>query len=203
MKKKLWLNGKIYTVDEKLKWAEAIVTEGNKIVFVGSNKEAKSFAGNEYEEYDFQNKLVLPGFIDSHVHFMIGGLSLRKLDLGNVKSKEQFRKEVEDVGCWIVDNHCIRTIHAEMNAILQCSIHGVSTQGATAYVTNMPCTNCAKALVGAGIKEVVIFSDYHDTQAEEFFKIGKVKLRRLKMPDTEIDYDLGSFSSAKKTKKSK
>ncbi len=96
MKKKLWLNGKIYTVDEKLKWAEAIVTEGNKIVFVGSNKEAKSFAGNEYEEYDFQNKLVLPGFIDSHVHFMIGGLSLRKLDLGNVKSKEQFRKEVEE-----------------------------------------------------------------------------------------------------------
>ncbi len=109
----------------------------------------------------------------------------------------------EDVGCWIVDNHCIRTIHAEMNAILQCSIHGVSTQGATAYVTNMPCTNCAKALVGAGIKEVVIFSDYHDTQAEEFFKIGKVKLRRLKMPDTEIDYDLGSFFSEKKTKKSK
>lgn len=96
MKKKLWLNGKIYTVDEKQKWAEAIVTERNKIVFVGSNKDAKSFAGNDYEEFDFQNKLVLPGFIDSHVHFMIGGLSLTKLDLRNAKSKEQFRKEVKE-----------------------------------------------------------------------------------------------------------
>lgn len=96
MKKKLWLNGKIYTVDEKQKWVEAIVTEGNKIVFVGSNKDAKSFAGNDYEEFDFQNKLVLPGFIDSHVHFIIGGLSLTKLDLSNVKSKEQFRKEVKE-----------------------------------------------------------------------------------------------------------
>lgn len=107
----------------------------------------------------------------------------------------------EDVGCWIVDNHCIRTIHAEMNALLQCSVHGVSTKGAIAYVTNMPCTNCAKSLIGAGIKEVVIFSDYYDTQAEEFFKMGKVKLRRIKMPDTRIDYDLKSFSSAKKSKK--
>ncbi len=105
-----------------------------------------------------------------------------------------------DVGCWVVDNHCIRTIHAEMNAILQCSVHGVSTKGATAYVTNMPCTNCSKALIAAGIKEVVIFSDYHDTQAEEFFKLSKVKLRRIKMPSTEIDYDLESFSSAKKSK---
>ncbi|MDZ7766717.1 MAG: deaminase [Melioribacteraceae bacterium] len=105
-----------------------------------------------------------------------------------------------DVGCWIVDNHCIRTIHAEMNAILQCSVHGVSTKGATAYVTNMPCTNCSKALIAAGIKEVVIFSDYHDTQAEEFFKMSKVKLRRIKMPDITIDYDLDSFSSAKKSK---
>lgn len=106
----------------------------------------------------------------------------------------------EDVGCMIVDNHCIRTIHAEMNAILQCSVHGVSTKGATAYVTNMPCTNCAKALITAGIQEVIIFSDYHDTKAEEFFRIAKVPLIRLEMPNTEINYDLKSFTSARKLK---
>jgi dCMP deaminase len=104
----------------------------------------------------------------------------------------------EDDGCMIVDNHCVRTIHAEMNAILQCSSHGVSTKDATAYVTNMPCTNCAKALITAGIKEVVIFSDYHDTLAEKFFKIAKVKIKRLSIPRTEIEYDIDSFSSAKK-----
>lgn len=104
----------------------------------------------------------------------------------------------EDDGCYIVDNHCIRTIHAEMNAILQCSIHGVSCAGSTAYVTNMPCTNCCKALIGAGIKEVVVFSDYHSTQAEEFFAAANIEIRRLKMPETDIDYDLETFSSARK-----
>ena len=106
----------------------------------------------------------------------------------------------EDAGCIVVDNHCVRTIHAEMNAILQCSQHGISTMGSTAYVTNMPCTNCSKALITAGIKEVVIFSDYHDTLAEEFFRKAKVEIKRLNMPDTKIDYNLESFTSAKKFK---
>ncbi len=104
----------------------------------------------------------------------------------------------EDEGCIIEDNHCIRTIHAEINALIQCAIHGVSTKGATAYVTNMPCTNCAKALIGAGIVEIVIFSDYHDTRAEEFLAKGNVKLRRLPMPEKIIHYDLDNYSSAKK-----
>lgn len=104
----------------------------------------------------------------------------------------------DDVGCQIVDNHCVRTIHAEMNAIIQCAIHGVSTQGATAYVTNMACTNCAKALIAAGIKEIVIFSEYHDTLAEDFFEKAGVKIKRLAMPSNTIEYDLDMFTSAKK-----
>ncbi|MHC1737055.1 MAG: cytidine/deoxycytidylate deaminase family protein [Ignavibacteriaceae bacterium] len=104
----------------------------------------------------------------------------------------------EDVGCLVVDNHCVRTIHAEMNAILQCSSHGVNTKDSIAYVTNMPCTNCAKALIAAGIKEIVIFSEYHDTMAEEFFEKAGRKLRRLEMPETEIEYDLANYSSVKK-----
>ncbi|MEW6702494.1 MAG: deaminase [Bacteroidota bacterium] len=106
----------------------------------------------------------------------------------------------EDAGCIIVENHCVRTIHAEMNAILQCSSHGISTEGATAYITNMPCTNCSKALITAGIKEIVIFSDYHDTMAEEFFRKAKVNIKRLAMPMKEIKYDLGNFTSARKFK---
>jgi dCMP deaminase len=108
----------------------------------------------------------------------------------------------DDDGCMIVDNHCVRTIHAEMNAILQCSSHGVNTKNSIAYVTNMPCTNCAKSLIAAGVKEVVIFSDYHDTLAEEFFQKANVPIKRLNMPGTIIDYDLSKFTSAKKTEKS-
>jgi dCMP deaminase len=63
----------------------------------------------------------------------------------------------DDVGCLIVDNHCVRTNHAEINALVQATTHGVNIKGATAYVTNMPCTTCAKALIAAGVKRVVIF----------------------------------------------
>ncbi|MEI7811561.1 MAG: deaminase [Ignavibacteria bacterium] len=104
----------------------------------------------------------------------------------------------EDVGCYIVDNHCVRTIHAEMNAIIQCSAHGISTSGAVAYVTNMPCTNCSKALIAAKIKEIIIFSDYHDTLAEEFFENAGIIIRRQKVPELQIFYDLDNYSSARK-----
>jgi dCMP deaminase len=107
----------------------------------------------------------------------------------------------EDAGCMVVDNHCVRTVHAEMNAILQCSIHGISTVGATAYITNMPCTNCAKALIGAGIKEIIIFSEYHDTLAVDFFAKAKVKIKRIPIPPKTINYDLENYSSAHKSKK--
>jgi len=104
----------------------------------------------------------------------------------------------EDDGCLIVDNHCVRTNHAEINAITQCARHGVATAGAKAYVTNMPCTTCSKALIAAGIKEIIVFSDYHSTLATDFFKKANVPIRRLPMPDGTIQYDLDSYSSAKK-----
>jgi dCMP deaminase len=101
-------------------------------------------------------------------------------------------------GCMVVNDHCVRTNHAEINAICQASQHGISLSGGTAYVTNMPCTNCAKALVAAGIKRVVVFSDYHDTLAELFFHDAGVVLDRLPMPETKINYDLETFSSARR-----
>lgn len=103
----------------------------------------------------------------------------------------------EDVGCLIVDNHCVRTVHAEMNALVQAAKHGKSVDGATAYITNMPCTTCAKALVSAGIKRVVIFSDFHDTLASEFFAKAGVKIDKKDMPKREINYDLENYSSAR------
>lgn len=109
----------------------------------------------------------------------------------------------DDVGCLIVDNHCVRTIHAEINALIQAARHGVNVVGATAYITNMPCTTCAKALIAAGIKRVVVFSDYHDTLATKFFKESKVELQKLNMPETIIHYDLKNYSSACCTDNSK
>jgi dCMP deaminase len=69
--------------------------------------------------------------------------------------------------------------------------------GATAYVTNMPCTACAKALIAAGVCRVVVFSEYHDTLAERFFAESRVELCRLPMPERLIQYDLERYTSAR------
>jgi len=102
----------------------------------------------------------------------------------------------DEVGCIVVKGHCVRTNHAEINAICQATRHGVILTGATAYVTNMPCTACAKALIAAGIARVVVFSEYHDTLAERFFRESGVQLDRLAMPARTIHYELEAYSSA-------
>lgn len=104
----------------------------------------------------------------------------------------------DDIGCLMVENHCMRTVHAEMNALIQAAKRGHAVAGASAYVTNMPCTTCAKALITAGIKRVIIFSDYHDTLATDFFAKGGVVIDKIDMPSLKIAYDLQSYSSAKK-----
>ena len=103
----------------------------------------------------------------------------------------------DEVGCLIVDNHCVRTVHAEMNALVQAAKRGHSVDGATAYVTNMPCTTCAKAIITAGVKRVVVFSDFHDTLATDFFAKAGVKIDKHAMPLTEINYNLKDYSSAR------
>ena len=109
----------------------------------------------------------------------------------------------EDVGCLVVDNHCVRTNHAEINALTQAAVHGINIMGSTAYITNMSCTTCAKALIAAGIKRVVVFSDFHDTLATQFYTESGVEIVKMDMPDRMIQYDLDDYSSAKKTEKSK
>jgi dCMP deaminase len=60
----------------------------------------------------------------------------------------------------IVDNHCIRTIHAERNAIFQAAKNGVCLKDATAYVNVEPCWECFKSLVSSGIINIYYQSDY-------------------------------------------
>jgi len=76
--------------------------------------------------------------------------------------------------------HCIRTTHAEQNAILQAAMHGISTAGATLYCKMEPCIDCAKMIINAGIKRVVCEKKYHKAEiTREFFKKAGVKLEVL------------------------
>lgn len=70
-----------------------------------------------------------------------------------------------------------RGLHAEQNAFLQAALHGNSVKGATLYATIQPCIICAKMLINAGIKEVVIMGGYPDDMAAKFLKEAGVKVR--------------------------
>jgi dCMP deaminase len=73
--------------------------------------------------------------------------------------------------------HCIRTIHAEMNAINQAAKYGVSVDGGTLYCSMTPCYRCAMSIISVGIVRVVCQAKYHSSQrAEEMFKIVGIEL---------------------------
>ena len=87
-----------------------------------------------------------------------------------------------DVGCYVVDGHCLRTIHAEMNAVLQCSKFGIPTDGAEIYVTDVPCLQCTKSLLQAGIKKIYYMRNYHnDDYAIRLLKRKKVAVEQVKV----------------------
>ncbi|EIT85239.1 ComE operon protein 2 [Fictibacillus macauensis ZFHKF-1] len=79
-----------------------------------------------------------------------------------------------DEGCYVIDGHCVRTIHAEMNAILQCAKFGVPVEGAEMYVTHFPCLHCCRTIIQSGIKTLYYANDYknHPYAIEQFREAG-------------------------------
>jgi len=75
-----------------------------------------------------------------------------------------------DVGHMMVDGHCVATIHAEMNAIIQAARNGVQIEGASIYITASPCWNCFKAVANAGIRRICYGEFYRD---ERSFKVAQ------------------------------
>lgn len=89
----------------------------------------------------------------------------------------------DDVGCYIQDNHCIRTIHAEVNCLLEVSPE--EREGATIYVTHTPCPECQKLIITCGVKRVVYAENY--SPAVNWFhmdpSIEVVKMQAIKEPE--------------------
>lgn len=92
----------------------------------------------------------------------------------------------DEEGHLMVDGHCVRTIHAETNAIIQAALHGVSSRGSTCYVTHFPCINCAKVLVNAGITRLVYNVAYRlDPIADNFFKLAGIETKQIEYQPRE------------------
>lgn len=91
-----------------------------------------------------------------------------------------------------VSRHCVRTAHAEMNAITNAAKRGVAIDGSTIYTLMTPCRTCAMAIINAGIQRVVCVKKYHTGQeSEEMFKEVGIKLEYLEeatqdYPDAEM-----------------
>jgi dCMP deaminase len=76
-----------------------------------------------------------------------------------------------------VTEHCVRTVHAEQNAICQAAKNGVALDNATLYCRMTPCRVCAMLIINCGIKRVVCQRKYHaGTESEEMFLQAGVKL---------------------------
>jgi dCMP deaminase len=69
-----------------------------------------------------------------------------------------------------------RGLHAEQNAIIQAALHGVSVKDAVLYCTNHPCIICAKMIINAGIRSILIQDGYRDTMAEEILQEAGVEV---------------------------
>ena len=83
----------------------------------------------------------------------------------------------DEVGHLLVEDHCVRTIHAETNAIIQAALHGVSTRGSTCYVTHFPCINCTKVLINSGIVRLVYSEEYRlDPIAVDFLQGANIEI---------------------------
>ncbi len=81
-----------------------------------------------------------------------------------------------------------RAIHAEQNVIIQAALHGISLEGCTIYCTHTPCVLCAKMMINARIKRVVIFTKYSDDAFTELFREAGIQVDILEKPSSQITF---------------
>src|SRR5260370_25571484 len=111
----IFVNGNIHTVSERQRHAEAIAVKGQRIVFVGSNEDAKNFRGNETRIVDLRGRTVVPGMTDSHCHIFGIGEREMNLNLEGTNSREDFLAKVKarvaqtERGQWIIGRGWIET----------------------------------------------------------------------------------------------
>ncbi len=110
------------------------------------------------------NQILVTGYVGSPVGFPHCD------DVGH-----QMKKMVHEDGS--ETNHCVRTVHAEQNAICQAARHGIPLAGATVYCKMTPCRTCAMLIINCGITRVVCEKKYHaGAESEAMFKTANIQL---------------------------
>ena len=105
------VNARIWTGDPRRPWADALAAEGERLVAVGSSAEVRKLATEATRVIDARGRLVVPGFIDSHVHFLSGGYGLSSVQLRDAKTPQEFVRRIAEyartlpAGAWITEGN--------------------------------------------------------------------------------------------------
>lgn len=89
----------------------------------------------------------------------------------------------DDEGHLMEDGHCVRTVHAEANAIVQAARSGISVDAADIYVTASPCFGCFKLIANAGLKRIVFGEFYRDHRIYELSRELQIQLDHLQISE--------------------
>ncbi len=100
-RRRILKGGRVFTADAENPWADAVVIDGDRIVFVGDSQTATAIAGDDAERIDVGGNLVLPGFVDGHVHVTLTGSTRLKAYLRDAKSIEEIQRRVK---AWADEN---------------------------------------------------------------------------------------------------
>jgi dCMP deaminase len=90
----------------------------------------------------------------------------------------------DEEGHMMEEGHCVRTIHAEANAVIQAAKNGVSIDGGSIYVTASPCWGCFKMIANAGLRKIVYGEFYRDQRIFEFAQRLGIELVKVDLPET-------------------
>lgn len=82
----------------------------------------------------------------------------------------------DEAGHSMVDGHCVRAVHAELNAITQAAARGVATKGCAIYCTHLPCLHCTKHILQAGIHQIYYATAYKEDSVES--KLARDMIRQ-------------------------
>jgi dCMP deaminase len=87
----------------------------------------------------------------------------------------------DDIGHMMENSHCVATVHAEANAIIQAAKHGTVINGADIYVTASPCWDCFKLIANSGIKRIFYYEFYRDERIIKIARQAGIKLTQVSM----------------------
>ncbi|MCQ2752403.1 MAG: amidohydrolase family protein, partial [Coriobacteriales bacterium] len=104
--KKVLKNAKIYTVNANRDWAEAVVIDDDKILFVGTNDGADAYIDDNTQVQDMEGKMILPGFIEGHIHTFGAGVIPAGIPLAGLMSKEEIFASIKNYVAEHPDDDC-------------------------------------------------------------------------------------------------